>query len=252
MAGLVDVELVLLRQAMQKFLIGLLQRTSYLADDRRQLPTRDRHADDIADELADGRERGMTDPLEVGDQGGQSGSDQAAAFDSDGQRSLVKLLTTRAPSRMTAVLLNRQRHVVDVNLLDDSGLAPGRRFQVLAAAGTKIDPIIERPVVDGLGRERISFVFGVSGLTTDLALSLTFGRRRLGRLDDVGGGRLGRCRGILPRRRELLLERRDGGLDRSEPLILSIQLGLLGVQLGLQARTIWTRLPCLGFHGSLC
>ena len=194
----------------------------------------------------------MTDPLEVGDQGGQSGSNQAAAFDPDGQRSLVKLLTARAPSRMTAVLLNRQRQVVDVNLLDDSGLAPGRRLQVMAAPRTKIDTMIEKPGVDGLGRERLPFVFGVSGLATDFALSLTLGRRRLGRLDDVGGGGLGGCRGILPRRRELLLERRDGGLERSKPPILSIQLSLLGVQLGLQARTIWTRLPCLGFHGSLC
>src|SRR3954466_10162713 len=124
----------------------------------------------------------MTDTLEVGDQGGQSGPDQAAAFDPDGQRSRIKLLTTRAPSRMTAVLLNRQRHVVDVNLLDDSGLGPGRGFHALAAPGTKIDPIIERPVVDGLGRERTSFVLGVSGLATDLALSLPLGRRRLGRL----------------------------------------------------------------------
>jgi hypothetical protein len=71
---------------------------------------------------------------------------------------------------MTAVLLNRQRHLIDVNLLDDSGLAPGRGFQPLAAPRTKLDPIIERAVVDGLGRERISFVFGVSGLATDLAL----------------------------------------------------------------------------------
>ena len=139
---------------------------------------------------------------------------------------------------MTAVLLNRQRHLIDVNLLDHTGLAPGRGFQPMAAPGTKIDTIIERPVVDGLGRERIPFVFRVSGLATDLALSLTIGRRRLGRLDDVGRRGLGRCRGILPRRRELLLESRDGGLERSKPR--------------LQATTIRTRLPCLGFHGSLC
>ena len=141
----------------------------------------------------------MTDTLEVGDQGGQSGSDQAAALDPDGQRSLVKLLTARAPSRMTAVLLNRQRRVVEVNLLDDAGLAPGRRLQVMAAPGTKIETMIEKPGVDSLGRERLPFVLRVSGLATDLALGLTLGRRRLGRLDDVGRGGLGRRRGILPR-----------------------------------------------------
>ena len=80
-ASLVDVEPIFVRQAIQKFLIGLLQRTSHLTDDRRQLPARDRHVDDIADELPDGRERSMADPLEVGDQGGQSGPDQSPACD---------------------------------------------------------------------------------------------------------------------------------------------------------------------------
>jgi hypothetical protein len=87
----------------------------------------------------------------------------------------------------------------------------------MAAARTKIKTMIERPGVDGLGRERIPFVFGVSGLATDLALSLTLRRWRLGRLNDVGRRRLGGCRGILPRRRELLLEARDRGLKRGKP-----------------------------------
>jgi hypothetical protein len=51
----------------------------------------------------------------------------------------------------------------------------------VAAPGTKIDTMIERPVVDVLGRQRIPFVFRVTGLATDLALSLTIGGRRLGR-----------------------------------------------------------------------
>ena len=59
---------------------------------------------------------------------------------------------------MTAVLLNRQRHLVDVNLLDHTGLAPDRGFQPVAASGTKIDTTIERPGVDGFGRERLPFV----------------------------------------------------------------------------------------------
>jgi hypothetical protein len=180
----------------------------------------------------------MADPLEVGDQGGQFGPDQAAAVDPDWKRCRIELLTTRAPCRMTAVLLNRQRHLIDVDLLDHTGLAPGCGFQPMAAPGTKIDTMIERPVVDGLGRERIPFVFRVSGLATDFALSLTIGERRLGRLDDVRRRGLGRCRGILPRRRELLLESSDSGLKRREPRF--------------QSPTIRTRLPCLGFHGSLC
>jgi hypothetical protein len=42
---------------------------------------------------------------------------------------------------------------------------------------------------------------------------LTLRRVRLGRLDDVGGRRLGRGRGILPRRGELCLKPRDRGVS---------------------------------------
>jgi hypothetical protein len=52
----------------------------------------------------------------------------------------------------------------------------------MAAARTKIDSMIERPGVDGLGREWVPFVFRVSGLATDLAPSLTIRGRRLGGL----------------------------------------------------------------------
>ena len=84
--------------------------------------------DDIADELPDGRERSMADPLEVSDQGGQSGPDQFPACDLNWKRGLIELFATRAPARMTAVLLNRQRYFLDVNLLNHPGLAPGRGF----------------------------------------------------------------------------------------------------------------------------
>jgi hypothetical protein len=86
---------------------------------------------------------------------------------------------------MTAVLLNRQRHILDVNLLDHTGLAPERGFQPMAALGTKIDTMIETPGVDGLVRERLPFVLRVSGLAADLALILAFRRLWLRRLDDV-------------------------------------------------------------------
>ena len=62
---------------------------------------------------------------------------------------------------MTAVLLNRQRHLIDLNLLDHTGLAPG-----WPAPGTKIDTMIESPGVYDLGRERIPLMLQVSGLAT--------------------------------------------------------------------------------------
>jgi hypothetical protein len=108
----------------------------------------------------------------------------------------------------------------------------------MAASGTKVDVMIEEPGVDGFGREWFPFMPRVSGLATDFAPILAFGRRRLWRLDDIGRGGLGGGRGILAGRRELLLKSSDGGLERSNPR--------------LQAPTIRTRLPCLGFHGGLC
>ena len=73
---------------------------------------------------------------------------------------------------MTAVLSNRQRDFIDIDLLDHTRLAPSRGFQAMAAPGTKIDTMVERPVVDRFGRELIPFVFRMSGLATDLALRL--------------------------------------------------------------------------------
>src|SRR5512135_2076611 len=63
----------------------------------------------------------VTGPLEVGDQRGQGRPDQAAALDPRWERGLVELLATRAPSRMAAMLLDRQRHLADVDLLDHPG-----------------------------------------------------------------------------------------------------------------------------------
>ncbi len=103
-----------------------------------------------------------------------------------------------------------------------------------------------RPIaVDQFRREGGAFVLGVTGLPADAVPLLALRRCRLGRLDDVGGRRLGRGRGILPRRGELLLETSDGALEH-------LHTRLLGVQLRLQAPTVLARLPCLGSHDGLC
>ena len=102
----------------------------------------------------------------------------------------------------------------------------------------------EAPLIDS-GGKAAPLVLGVAGLAADAAALLALRRGRLGRLDDVGGRRLGGVRGILAGRGELLLEAGDGGLERLQPR-------LLGVQLRLQTATVRARLPCLGSHGRLC
>ena len=143
------------------------------------------------------------------------------------------------------MLLDHQRHVVDVDLLDHPGHDRGHGFQVMPAPGAKIKAMVERIAVDQFRREGGAFVLWVTGLPADAAPLLALRRCRFGRLDDVGGRRLGRGRGILPRRGELLLETSNGALEH-------LQTRLLGVQLRLQAPTVRARLPCLGSHDGLC
>src|SRR5689334_15173138 len=81
------------------------------------------------------------------------------------------------------------------------------------ATGAKVEARIDRRAVDRFGWEGGAFVLGVARLSADAASLLTLRRLRLGRLDDVGGRRLGGGRGILPRRGELLLKTRDRRLE---------------------------------------
>src|SRR5208337_687199 len=243
--GLVDIEPILIRQTLQQVLIGLLQRLAHLGDDVRQLPARDGQTDDVANEFADGGERSVADPFEVGDHGGQPGPHQAAAFDADGQRGLIDLLAARAPPRVTAMLLDHKRHVLDVDLLDHPGHDREHGLQVMPTPWANIEAMVERIAVDQFRREGGAFVLGVTRLPAAAASLLALRRGWFGRLDDVRRRWLGRGRGILPRRSELLMETSDSGLER-------LQLRLLGVQLRLQAPTVRAKLPCLGSHDGLC
>src|SRR5438067_13778409 len=93
----------------------------------------------------------------------------------------------------------------------------------MAATGTEIEAIVDRLAVDRFRGESGALMFGVTRLSADPASILTLRWRWLGRLDDVGGRRLGGSRGILPRRGELLLEKSDRGLERLQPRLLSVQ-----------------------------
>jgi hypothetical protein len=95
-----------------------------------------------------------------------------------------------------------------------------------AVRATRARVIIEG-LIDQFLRKQSAFVLGMARLTPlrTTRLLLIGG---LGRLDDVGGRRLGRSRGVLARAGQLFLETRHGGLQR-------VQLDLLSLQLLLQA-----------------
>ena len=105
--------------------------------------------------------------------------------------------------------------------------------QVAAARGAGVQKVVGGDGGEHLGREQLALVRGMSRLTAGPAPLLTGGRLRLGGLDDVGGGWLGRVRGILASRGELLLQLGDGRLE-------GIELRLQGIEPRLQPLTIGT------------
>src|SRR5258705_6716756 len=255
MAGLIDVESRLRREVLEQFRIRSLQGRADLTDDLDQLAPRDGHPDDIAEELADGRERGVARPLEIGDESGQPRSEQAAAFDGQGEHGIAQLLAVGAPRRMTAMLFDRQRHLMDLDLLDDARCGGGG-LQAMSAGGAELPEVVVRSPVDLFGREQGPFVFGVSGVSADAALVLALWQWWLGRLDDIGGRRLGRRRRILPRRGELRLELGESRLEglqlrllSLQPRLLSLQLRLKNLQLRLQPKAIRTMKWGVNSHG---
>ena len=159
-----------------------------------------------------------------------------------GSGAITRLVTVGAPSRMTAVLVDLQGHVADVNLLDNDGWFGVGHEQVPTAAGAGVQEVVGGAGGEHLGREQLALVCGMSRLAAGLA-SLLAGRwLRLGRLDDVRGGGLGRVGGILAGGGQLFLQLLDGGLESGE---LSAQ----GVDFGLQPLAIGTRRHCVGIHG---
>jgi hypothetical protein len=102
----------------------------------------------------------------------------------------------------------------DINLLHDAGevlLEP----QFAAARRTGVEDV-GFEVGDLLGKERVAFVLGVSGLAPGIALAAGVG----GRFDQIGRGRLGGGRRVLLgggkfhfEGANALLEFRDGGLE---------------------------------------
>jgi hypothetical protein len=117
---------------------------------------------------------------------------------------------------MTAMLLDRQGHLADVNLLDDPWWEGQGGLEVMAAAWAEVEAMVEEPAVDGLGWKGGAFVLGMDGLSADPAFVLALGWWRLGWLDDVGGRGLGGGGGVLASRGELLGQLVDDLLEGGE------------------------------------
>src|SRR5512135_1401879 len=145
---------------------------------------------------------------------------------------------------MTAMLLDRQRHLADVDLLDHPRREGEGGPQVIAAGGAGVEAVIEGPAVEGLGREGDAFVLGMAGLPADAAFVLALRWRRLGWLDEVGGRGLGRRRGVLARRGELLAQLGDDLLEGGEFRLQDIHSRLEPSAIGAADRV-------LGSHGGL-
>src|SRR3954453_14789928 len=144
---------------------------------------------------------------------------------------------------MTAVLLDRQRHLGDVDLLNNARGDGPHGLEVMATRGAVVEAMIEGPGVDGLGGEGDSLVLGVAGLAADAAFVLSLRWRRLGRLDDVGRGGLGGGRGVLACRRELLAQLGDDLLEGGE-------FRLQGIDSRLEPSAVGAADRVLGSHGA--
>src|SRR5581483_3318923 len=136
-------------------------------------------------------------------------------------------VTLRTPASETAVFLDLQGNVLDVQLLHDAwGRTKGQ--QVVAAA------------VDRFGRKEGPLVVRMSRLSA----RGTWGIGGAGRLDKVGGRRFGGGGGVLVLGRQLRLELGDRGLE-------VLNLLLQGLQLLLQDQALRTGSRCCFTHGPL-
>ena len=127
---------------------------------------------------------------------------------------------------MTPVFVDLQGHGEDVDLLDDDGWFVVGHEQVPSAAGASVQEVVGGARGEHLGWEQLALVCGVSRLTAGPASLLAGRRLRLGRLDDVRGGGLGRVGGILASRSELFLQLLDGGLESGELSEQGVDFGL--------------------------
>ena len=145
----------------------------------------------------------MADALHEGHQGRQSWAEKARLPHRVGQGRRMELSTAIAPISQRLVFADDGRGGNDFHLLLHVGRI-GRRAERAAAIGAAIERI-GHEVVDGLVGKRRPQVLFMARLSATFAFFAVLARR-LGRLDDITGRRLGGSRRVLAGRRQLAFE----------------------------------------------
>ena len=158
----------------------------------------------------------MADALHEGHQGRQSRAEQPRLLDRFRQRGAMQLAGSAGTSRPTPWCSVTIVGAAVISTCCRTSAGRSKRPKLAAAIGTTIERVGNH-LVDGLGRKVGSQVLLMAGLPAPLAI-LAVLSRRLGRFDQIAGGRLGRVRGVLFRLRQFRLQRgnpfqqRCGGL----------------------------------------
>ena len=137
----------------------------YLAE----LPTANLHTDHVPQKLANRRERAMTDPLQIADQGCQPWADQAGPANVIGYRGHMSFVAIHTKTLDTAMFSDLDRLQDEFDLLQDA-LEFLAVLEFAAAIGTARIIVIEilidfgrferRALVPGMAELSAAFAFG--------------------------------------------------------------------------------------------
>ena len=137
----------------------------------------------------------MADALHVGHQRRQSRAEQPRLLDRFRQRGTVRLAGSEGTSKPVARCSVTIVGAAAISTCCRTSAGRSKRPQLAAAIGTTIERVGNH-LVDGFGRKVGPQVLLMAGLPAPLAI-LAVLSRRLGRFDQIAGGRLGGGRGVF-------------------------------------------------------
>jgi hypothetical protein len=117
MARLIHVQTGLQGKVCQQRFVRFVQRRTHFVDYFGQQAPRQRHAQHIADKVADRRIGRVAGAFEISDQRRQAWPHQAAALDPRRQGPVMNLAAVRTPGGLAAMFHDAERHRFDVDLL---------------------------------------------------------------------------------------------------------------------------------------